>query len=116
GACAARQNAPLLPQTSNAALPAARQAIPLVRPIDLGRRAPGARVSAVLLLRYNHQAELDRFVADLVDAPNPRYLTRDEFVRRYALTAAQQQHAIALLRANGFSIDKTFPNRATLDV
>jgi pro-kumamolisin-like protein len=118
-ACAGRQTTPLLPQTAVRALPGmqqGRQATPLVRPTDLGRRAASTRISAVLLLRYNRQSELDRFVANLVDAPNPRYLTREEFAQRFAPTPAQQQHVIDILRGNGFRVDKTFPNRTTLDV
>lgn len=115
-ACAARQSASLLPQPAIHALPGARQVLPLVRPVDLGRRAAANRVSGVLLLRYNRQAELDRFVANLAGASNPRYLTREEFAQRFAPTQTQQQRAIDILRANGFAIDKTFSNRTTLDV
>ncbi|HZY97977.1 MAG TPA: protease pro-enzyme activation domain-containing protein [Candidatus Baltobacteraceae bacterium] len=118
-ACGGRQATQLLPQAANHGHPAAqrgRQAIPFVRPVDLGRRAASGRVSAVVLLRYNHQAELDRLVANLVGVPNPHYLTRGEFAGRFAPTPGQQQRAIDVLRANGFAIDKTFPNRTTLDV
>jgi len=115
-ACAARQGASLLPAPSTHALAGTRQVLPFVRPVDAGRRPAAARVSAVLLMRYNHQGELDRFIAGLVGATDARYLTRDEFVRRFALTSAQQQHAIDVLRANGFTVDRTFANRTTIDV
>lgn len=115
-ACAARQSTSLLPQPSIHAVPGARPVLPFVRPVDLGRRAAASRISAVLLLRYNRQAELDRFVAGLDGAPSPQYLTREEFAQRYAPTQAQQQRAIDILRGHGFTIDRTFPNRTTLDV
>ncbi|HKE36627.1 MAG TPA: hypothetical protein VKB39_04300, partial [Candidatus Baltobacteraceae bacterium] len=67
-ACGGRQSAPLLPQTSIHSPQGAqqgRQVMPLVRPMDLGRRPASNRISAVLLLRYNRKSELDRFVANL---------------------------------------------------
>lgn len=88
----------------------------VVRPVDLGRRAANKRVAVVVQLRYNHQAELDRFLDRLARTPHPRYLSREEFMARYAPTPQQEERVIQLLRANGFSIDQVYSNRTTIDV
>ncbi|MBV8584115.1 MAG: hypothetical protein JO241_08980, partial [Candidatus Eremiobacteraeota bacterium] len=84
-ACSGYAGRALLPQSEalqNPPMqrPAVREAIPFVPPVDIGRRAPGDRVSAVVLLRYNRQAELDELTTALTRTPNARYLTRAEFV------------------------------------
>jgi len=85
---------------------------------DEGRRAPSARVNVVLTLRYNHQAELDRFVAD---AGNPqsskdrRFLTPAEFNGYYAPSAQQEGAVVAALAAAGFTVTKRFANRTVID-
>ncbi|MBV8154836.1 MAG: hypothetical protein JOY98_10465 [Candidatus Eremiobacteraeota bacterium] len=112
-ACASRSGAPFVPSNPTANV---HRVLPFVRPVDVGRRAPHARVSAVVLLRYNHAAELERFVDGLARRPHPRYLTPSQFVDRYAPTAAQQQRVVDVLQAHGFSIDKTYANRTILDV
>lgn len=85
---------------------------------DVGRRPADAPVRVSLTLRYNHQAELDRFVAaahDPLSGVHRHFLTAREFDDYYAPTAAQEQRvARALLRA-GFTIVKRFPNRTIVD-
>ncbi|MBV8655889.1 MAG: hypothetical protein JO160_07565, partial [Candidatus Eremiobacteraeota bacterium] len=120
-ACSGYAGRALLPQSEalqNPPMqrPAVREAIPFVPPVDIGRRAPGDRVSAVVLLRYNRQAELDELTTALTRTPNARYLTRAEFVARFSPTQEQQQRVADALRAGGFRVDQTFPNRTTMDV
>ncbi|HVR46939.1 MAG TPA: protease pro-enzyme activation domain-containing protein [Candidatus Binatia bacterium] len=84
---------------------------------DVGRRPANAPVRVSLTLRYNHQAELNRFVA-MISAPGAhsrRFLTRKEFDDRYAPTLAQEQRVVRALRGAGFTIVRTFPNRTIID-
>ena len=84
---------------------------------DVGRRPAGSPVRVSLTLRYNHQAELDRFVAT-ISAPHThsvRFLTRKEFDDRYAPTPAQERRVIRALRRAGFTVVQRFPNRTVVD-
>ncbi|HTX58949.1 MAG TPA: S53 family peptidase [Verrucomicrobiae bacterium] len=86
---------------------------------DLGERAPGARVSGVVVLRDNHYDELVARVDAMADPDSAsfhRFVTPEAFMERYAPTAQQQQSVIAALRSGGFSIDRTYPNRGLIDV
>jgi subtilase family serine protease len=85
-------------------------------PVDVGRRPSRARVSAVVMLRYNHQAELERFVNHLALSHAAHPLTHAQFVARYAATPQQQQRALAVLRRAGFSIQRISSNRTLVDV
>jgi len=83
---------------------------------DLGRRRLDAPVRVVVVLNYNHQAELDRFVASLgTGGSRHRFLTRDAFAARYAPTAAQSRHVVSALRAGGLRVDRVFANRLVID-
>jgi kumamolisin len=84
---------------------------------DVGRRPANSPVRVSLTLRYNHQADLDRFVAT-ISAPHAhsrRFLTRKEFDDRYAPTAAQEQRVVQALRRAGFTIEQRFSNRTIVD-
>src|SRR5579862_1679905 len=84
---------------------------------DVGRRSGNSLVRVSLTLRYNHQAELDRFVA-MISAPHARsarFLTRKEFDDHYAPTRAQEERVVRALRRAGFTIVQRFPNRTILD-
>lgn len=85
---------------------------------DTGRRQANAPVRVGLTLRYNHQAELDRFVA-AISAPGSRqtrrFLTPKQFDDRYAPTHAQEERVVGALERAGFTIVKRFPNRTILD-
>ncbi|MGA9274130.1 MAG: protease pro-enzyme activation domain-containing protein, partial [Candidatus Cybelea sp.] len=83
---------------------------------DAGRRPANSSVRVSLTLRYNHQAELDRFVA-MISAPHAHsshFLTRKEFEDRYAPTPAQEQRVVQALRRAGFTIVKRFSNRTII--
>jgi kumamolisin len=84
---------------------------------DVGRSPANSLVRVSLTLRYNHQAELDRFVA-MISAPHShsaRFLTRKEFNNRYAPTREQEQRVVRALRRAGFTIVQRFENRTIID-
>ncbi len=84
---------------------------------DAGRRAANAPVRVSLTLRYNHQAELDRFVASLSDprSHRHRFLTAKEFDDYYAPTREQEARVVRALELAGFKVVKEFPNRTIVD-
>ncbi len=84
---------------------------------DIGRRPASSPVRISITLRYNHQAELDRFVA-MISAPHAHslhFLTRREFEARYAPTLSQEERVVQALRRAGFTIVQRFPNRTIID-
>jgi hypothetical protein len=83
---------------------------------DAGPRAATAPVRVSLTLRYNHQAELDRFVEELsASHGRMRPLTPAEFDARFAPTPEQEGAVVRVLRAAGFKIVQRFPNRTIVD-
>jgi hypothetical protein len=85
---------------------------------DAGRRASTAPVAVSLTLAYNHQAELDSFVAN-VSNPNSgsyrQFLTPEQFDAYYAPTVQQEQSVVTALQNAGFTITQRFPNRTIVD-
>jgi hypothetical protein len=82
---------------------------------DMGRSRPYTAVNVVVLLRYNHQAELERFVDGLERTSRPRYLTRSEFLARFAPSAAQEGRVLDALRKAGFHVTHRYANRLLID-
>jgi subtilase family serine protease len=85
---------------------------------DAGRRPGNQRVRVSLTLRYNHQAELDKFVARVNDprsGPHRNFLTPKEFSERFAPTRAQEERVVRALMRAGFTIEKRFANRTIVD-
>jgi len=85
---------------------------------DAGRRAANATVSVSLTLRYNHQAELDAFVANVSDPRSGAYhqfLSAQQFDAYYAPTVAQEASVVQALQSAGFTITQRFPNRTIVD-
>ncbi|MDQ2679813.1 MAG: S53 family serine peptidase [Candidatus Eremiobacteraeota bacterium] len=69
-----------------------------------------------VLLKYNHQAQLDQFLADQSSVVSGhQYLTSDQFNALYAPTAAQEQAVVNELQTAGFTITKRYPNRTLID-
>jgi subtilase family serine protease len=69
-------------------------------------------------LRYNHQAELDRFVADVSNphsASYHRFLSAQQFNDYYAPTAQQEGSIVHALQSAGFTVTQRFPNRTIVD-
>ena len=86
---------------------------------DAGRRAANAPVSVTLTLRYNHQDELDRFVANISDphsGSHRHFLTAKEFNEHFAPTReAGGRASSAHSNGRGFTIAQRFPNRTIVD-
>jgi len=80
---------------------------------DLGRRAANAPVNVTLTLRYNHQAELDQFVANA--SATHHFLTPEEFDNYYAPTVQQEESVVNALQKAGFTITGRYPNRTLVD-
>ena len=69
-------------------------------------------------MRYNHQAKLDRFVADVSNPHSASYhhfLTASQFNNYYAPSAQQEGAVVRALEAAGFTITQRFPNRTIVD-
>jgi kumamolisin len=83
---------------------------------DLGRRSANAPVSVAITLNYNHQAELDRFVA-AQSAPGAthHFLTPAQFNNYYAPTPQQEQAVVTALQKAGFTITHRYSNRTVID-
>jgi hypothetical protein len=83
---------------------------------DMGRRAATAPVAVTITLRYNHQAELDQFVASQsMHGAARQFLTPDQFDDYYAPTVQQEQSVVAALEKAGFTITRRYPNRTIID-
>ena len=85
---------------------------------DAGRRAPGAAVNVTLTLAYNHQQELDQFVANVSDPHSGMYrhfLTAEQFNNYYAPTAQQEETVVRSLQAAGFTITHRYRNNTLVD-
>jgi subtilase family serine protease len=85
---------------------------------DAGRRAANAPVRVSVTLRYNHQGELDRFVANISDprsGSHRQFLTAKEFNEHFAPTPEQERRVVRELERAGFKIEKRYPNRTIVD-
>src|SRR5579884_2578546 len=67
---------------------------------DVGRRPASAPVNVAIVLRYNHEAELEQFIASNSTPGVPHhYLTAAQFNAYYAPTVEQENAVIAQLQA-----------------
>jgi subtilase family serine protease len=85
---------------------------------DAGRRAASAPVTVSVTLRYNNQAQLDQFVADVSDPRSPSYrhfLTPAQFNSQYAPTVEQERSVMQALQNAGFTVTQRFANRTIID-
>jgi len=83
---------------------------------DLGRRAASAPVSVAVVLRYNHQAELDKLIAGLSTPGGAHhFITAAQFNSYYAPTVQQESAVVAALRTAGFKITRQYTNRTIID-
>lgn len=85
---------------------------------DSGRRTSTAPVTVAITLRYNNQAQLDQFVANVSDPHSPMYrhfLTNDQFNATYAPTAQQEAAVVQSLQKAGFTITQRASNRTIVD-
>lgn len=95
-----------------AALRARAVSVPAV---DLGRRARSAPVKVVVLMRFNHAAQLQQLLRTLARTRSPHYLTPQAFVARFDPTPQQERAAVAALRRAGFGITRRYTNRLLID-
>lgn len=94
-------------------------AIPLVVARDLGRSDPRKIVGGAIVLRYNHEAELEELVDRLGDPYSPQFrqfLTPQQFDARYGLTAQQRQRVLDALRRAGFTVQAGSVSGSVIDV
>ena len=85
---------------------------------DAGRRNASAPVNVSLTLAYNHQSELDQFVANVSNPHSGsfgQFLTPEQFNNYYAPTVAQEAAVVAALQSAGFTVTQRFPNRTIVD-
>jgi kumamolisin len=83
---------------------------------DLGRRAAAAPVTVAIVLKYNHQDELDQFVANESKPGVPHhFMTAAQFNNYYAPTVQQENAVVAALRSAGFQITHRYNNRTVVD-
>ncbi len=83
---------------------------------DAGRRAALAPVSVAITLNYNHQDQLDQFIA-AASGPHGThaFLTPAQFNATYAPTAQQEAAVVSALQKAGFTITKRYANRTVID-
>ena len=83
---------------------------------DAGRRGASSPVSVAIVLNYNHEAQLDAFIAA---QSGPRgghqFLSPAAFNAYYAPTAQQEQAVLTALQQAGFTITKRYSNRTLID-
>ena len=83
---------------------------------DMGRRAANAPVRVAVVLNYNHEAELEQFIAAQSRPGSPHaFLTKAQFDNYYAPTAQQEQAVVSALQSAGFTITKRYANRTIVD-
>jgi subtilase family serine protease len=85
---------------------------------DAGRAAAGTPVRVAFTLAYRHQAELDALVLAQSDPRSPyfhHYLSSAQFRAYFAPGEADYARVVQTLRAAGFTLDQTFPNRTVID-
>ena len=84
---------------------------------DAGRRPANQKVGVSITLRYNHQGELDRLVANLSDphSGHRHFLSAKEFNAHYAPTVQQEASVVRELQRAGFTITKRYANRTIVD-
>lgn len=83
---------------------------------DLGRRAANASVRVAVVLNYNHEAELEQFIASHSGPGAPHsFMTKDQFDNYYAPSAQQEQAVVDALQSAGFTVTKRYDNRTIVD-
>lgn len=85
---------------------------------DLGPRAAAAPVRVSVALAWRHPrrlAALLRALADPRSGEYRRFLTPAQFVARFAPSARAQSKVLAVLRAAGLHVERTYPDRSLID-
>ena len=85
----------------------------------MSRVAPTTRMNLAIGLPLRNQEELDKLLKELATPGSPnfrQYLTPAQFAERFSPSEEDYQALAAFMRANGFSVAGTHPNRMILDV
>ncbi len=83
---------------------------------DLGRRPNSAPVNVAITLNYNHEAQLEQFIASQSgQGGGHHFLTPAQFNSYYAPTVQQEKAVVTALQGAGFTITKRYPNRTIVD-
>jgi subtilase family serine protease len=85
---------------------------------DLGPAPASTTVRVVVQLALRHNGELEALIKAQGDASSPmyrRFLTRSQFVTYFSPTLAAYARARALLERAGFTIERTYATRLTID-
>jgi len=85
----------------------------------LGRMTASEPVRLAIGLPLRNQAELDTLLDQIADPASPnfrQFLTPAQFAERFGPTQEDYQALAAFMRANGFAVAGTHPNRTILDV
>jgi kumamolisin len=126
-ACGGHASLPTTPDASNSAkdklpLRTASQIISVPKTFgklaftDLGRRAANANVNVAVVLRYNHEAELEQFIASQsMPGASHHFLTPAQFNQEYAPTADQENAVVSALQSAGFHVTRRYSNHLIVD-
>ncbi len=85
---------------------------------DLGRAPRALQIKLSVVLRYQHEAELDDLVNAQSDRSSPyfrRYLTNAQFNAYFAPSVETYRRVAGALLAGGLTIAKTFGNRTLVE-
>jgi uncharacterized repeat protein (TIGR03803 family) len=85
----------------------------------LDRLDPSNRLDLAIALPLRNRESLTNLIREICDPASPnyrRYLTPDQFAKRFGPTDADYQAILAFAETNGFTIAGTHPNRTLLDV
>jgi subtilase family serine protease len=85
---------------------------------DLGRAPAAMPMHLAVVLPYQHESELETFVARAAFAPKgvARALTADQFRTYFAPTADAYSRVAARLKAHGLALSQVYTNRTLIDV
>lgn len=92
----------------------------LIKPdLDRGPVDPSQNLTLTLVLRLSagQQAEMDKLLLEQQDPSSPNYhkwLTPDEYSKRFGLGAQDLDKIVRWLRAEGFEVQPTTPGKNTL--
>ena len=86
--------------------------------VDMGRATSDTTVHLAVVLKYNNDANLDKFVDDLGDPASGMYhhfLTQQQFVEKFGPTPQQYADTVKQLQDAGFTVTHQFANRTVID-
>ena len=95
----------------------ASRVAPHLQAADQGLASDSAAVSVALSLKVNNLDELKSFVAGTVDPSSPHYrkfLTPEQFAKRYGQSEAAIQQVKKYLEANGVHVKRVFDNKLVI--